>query len=84
MIKSKFFQRAASQQFALRPKSPEGDLRPEETSDIQRVHAFGRRQLMHVVKVFGKQRADSGAGEVVDSNLHVSTMWSIGEADARC
>ena len=52
------------------PHRPECDLRLREGVEIERVHALGRREPTHVVEVLGEQRADLGAGEIVDANLH--------------
>jgi hypothetical protein len=54
----------------VRPNGPERDLGLEQSSEIKRMHALGRRELTHAVKVFGEERADFGASEVIDSNLH--------------
>jgi len=70
MCGRELFQRATSKQFVLRPDSPESDFRLEESSEIERMHAPRRRELMHMVKVFGQECADFGASEVIDSNLH--------------
>ena len=67
---TELFQGATPEQLGVRPNSPERDLGPEQSSEIKRMHAFGRRELTHAVKVFGEERADFGARQVIDSNLH--------------
>ena len=67
---TELFQGATPKQLGVRPNSPERDLGLEQRSEIKRMHALGRRELTHAVEVFGEERADFGASEVIDSNLH--------------
>jgi hypothetical protein len=49
--------RAAAEQLALRPRAPERDVRRAQAVEVERVHAFGRRDLVHAPQVLGQQRA---------------------------
>ena len=67
---TQLLQCAATQQLAARPRGPESDLRPEQGVEVERMHALGRRNLVHLVQVLRQQGADLCAGEVIDANLH--------------
>src|SRR5260221_2304512 len=67
---SELFQGATTQQLALRPGSPECNVRLLQGGEIKRMHALRRRKLMHVVKVLCQECADFGARKVIDSYLH--------------
>ena len=68
--RTELFQRTTPEQFALRPNRPESNFWLEKTGEVERMHALGRRELLHVVKMLGKKRADFRASEVINSNLH--------------
>ena len=70
VCRAELFQCTTPEQFALIPNGPERDFRLEKTGEIERMHALGRRELIHVVKMLGKEGADFGASEVINSNLH--------------
>ena len=63
-------ERAAAQQAAVAPGRPEGDVGAAQLVEIERVHALGRREPVHVLQVLVEQRVHLGPGEVVDLELH--------------
>ena len=64
------FESATTEQVAFRPYRPERDLRLEQCGEIERMHALGRRKLMHALKMLGEERLDFIACEIVESNFH--------------
>ena len=74
---SELFKGATPKQLALGPNSPESDLWLEESGEIEGMHTLRRRELVHVAKVFGEERANFGASEVIDSNLHDRSGSSV-------
>ncbi len=70
MHRTEFLQRAAAKQFTIGPSRPEGNLRLAQGSEIEGMHTFGRRKLMHVLKVLAEECLDISTSEIIEANFH--------------
>ena len=70
MVRAESLERPATQQVAMEPGCPKRDGRMAQCYDIQGMHTFRRRVLVHGVQMQSQQGLDGRALQVVDPDVN--------------
>ena len=72
---------AAAQQLGPFPCAPERDPGLAQRSEVQRMHAFGRRVQREVSQVLPQQPCDLGTAQIIDADFHLALEVLVGLHD---